>query len=184
MSKWFSDLGSSIGKFFEDLWKNLGNSLNDLWKGVCDIFGWLGNFFNALLDFFIHVFVPTEEQWSAIKQDYKELGENFNNHLPFVGFFSDELEKAKQIVYNEDFLNLKFEGWNFDLGVVKFSTPDVNFTGVLNAYEKFRMSVRTMLTFVVYILALVYIVKYVLRYGETGGNTNVIQGQTSLFDKK
>lgn len=134
-------------------------------------------------DFFIHIFVPTEEQWNAIKQDYKDLGDTFKNHLPLIGFFSDELEKAKDIVYNEDFLNIKFKGWSFDLGIIHFTTPDINFTGVLEAYEPYRMSIRSFLTFIVYCLGIVYIVKYVLRYGETQGNSNVIDGQTSFFDR-
>lgn len=136
-----------------------------------------------MFDFFIHIFVPTEEQWNAIKQDYKDLGDTFKNHLPFIGFFSDELEKAKDIVYNEDFLNIKFKGWSFDLGIIHFTTPDINFTGVLEAYEPYRMSIRSFLTFIVYCLGIVYIVKYVLRYGETQGNSNVIDGQTSFFDR-
>ncbi len=45
------------------------------------------------------------------------------------------------------------------------------------------MSIRSFLTFIVYCLGIVYIVKYVLRYGETQGNSNVIDGQTSFFDR-
>lgn len=140
------------------------------------LFEWIKNFFSALWDFVYHVFIPTDEQWNAIKEDYSDLGNAFGNHIPFVGLFSDELENAKQIVYNEDFLNIKFDGWNFDLGVVKFSTPEINFTGVLEAYEPYRMTVRTFLVFIVYALALVYIVKYVLKYGETSGLDSSVSG--------
>ena len=148
--------------------------LKQVIDGIGSIFTWLGNFFFDLLEFVYHIFIPTDEQWDAIKEDYQDLGDTFSNHLPFVGLFSDELENAKQIVYNEDFLNIKFDSWSFDLGVVQFSTPEINFTGVLNAYEPYRMTIRTLLTFVVVCLTLVYIIKYFLKYGETGGNTNVI----------
>lgn len=45
------------------------------------------------------------------------------------------------------------------------------------------MSIRSFLTFIVYCLGLVYIIKYATRYGETEGNNNVIDGQTSFFDR-
>lgn len=179
-----SNVVSGIGEFFSNLGTNLGNWFSSLWNTTKEIFSWLGHFFDELSDFFFHIFVPTDEQWEAIKQDYSDLGNTFNNHMPFVSFFSNELENAKQVVYNEDFLNLHFKGWSFDLGVVKFSTPDIDFTAVLEAYEPYRMTVRTSLTFVVVCLSLVYIIKYFLKYGQTEGNSNVIDGQTSFFNKK
>lgn len=142
------------------------------------------DFFDTLLNFLIHIFIPTDSQLDAIKQDFSDLGSNFKTHLPFVSFFSDSLEEAKQFVYNEDFLNIKFEGWNFDLGVIHYSTNDIEFRNVAEAYEPYRMSIRALLTFVVYCLGLVYIIKYFLAYGETEGNSNVIPGQTSFFDRK
>lgn len=165
---------TSIVKWFSDLFTGLGDWFGDVIDGIGSVFSWLGNFFVDLLEFVYHIFIPTDEQWDAIKQDYQDLGDTFTNHLPFVSLFSDELENAKQIVYNEDFLNIKFDSWSFDLGVVQFSTPEINFTSVLDAYEPYRMTIRTLLTFVVVCLTLVYIIKYFLNYGETGGNTNVI----------
>ncbi len=183
VGNWFSDLSTSIGNFFKDLWNNLGKSLSDIFKTICDIFDWFGNFFTELLNFFYHIFIPTDEQWNAIKQDYKDLGTTFNNHIPFVGLFSDELEKAKEVVYNEDFLNIKFDGWSFDLGVVKYSTEEIHFDKVVKAYEPYRMTVRSFLTLIVYALVVVYIIKYCLKYGTTEGNSQVISGQMSFFDK-
>lgn len=183
VGKWFGDLGDSIGKFFSDLWDNLGKALNDIFSTIGDIFDWLGDFFSSLLNFFYHIFIPTDSQWETVKEDYRDLGSTFNNHLPFVGLFSDELEKAKQVVYNEDFLNIKFDGWSFDLGVVKYSTPSIQFDKVMKAYEPYRMTVRSFLALIVYALVVVYVIKYVLRYGSTQGNSQVIDDQTSLFDK-
>lgn len=183
VGNWFGELGENIGGFFKDLWTNLGSSLSDIFKTIGDIYKWVGNFFVDLLNFFYHIFVPTDEQWEVIKQDYSDLGNNFKNHIPFVGLFSNELEKAKQVVYNEDFLNLKFDSWSFDLGVVKFSTPEIQFDKVVKAYEPYRMTVRSFLTLIVYALIVVYIVKYALKYGTTEGNSQVISGQMSFFDK-
>lgn len=181
IGEFFTNLGQGIAdgfinvvNWFSDLFTGLGDWFGDVIDGIGSVFSWLGNFFVDLLEFVYHIFIPTDEQWDAIKQDYQDLGDTFTNHLPFVGLFSDELETAKQIVYNEDFLNIKFDSWSFDLGVVQFSTPEINFTAVLNAYEPYRMTIRTLLTFVVVCLTLVYIIKYFLKYGETGGNTNVI----------
>ncbi len=174
VGKWFSDLGNIIGKFFSDLWVNLSKSLGDIFKTIKDIFSWIGNFFSSLLEFVYHIFIPTDSQWESVKEDYRDLGSTFNNHLPFVGLFSDELEKAKQVVYNEDFLNIKFDSWSFDLGVVKYSTPDIQFDKVVKAYEPYRLTVRSFLVLIVYALLVVYIVKYVLRYGTTQGNSQVI----------
>lgn len=183
VGNWFSDLGSSIGQFFSDLWTNLSGSLGDIFKVIGDIFSWIGNFFSALLDFVYHIFIPTDEQWNNIKEDYRDLGTTFNNHIPFVGLFSDELEKAKQVVYNEDFLNIKFDSWSFNLGVIKYSTPEIQFDKVVKAYEPYRMTVRSFLTLILYALIVVYIIKYALNYGHTEGNSQVIDGQTSFFDK-
>lgn len=174
VGNWFSDLGNSIGKFFSDLWDNLSKSLGDIFKTIKDIFSWIGNFFSSLLEFVYHIFIPTDSQWESVKEDYRDLGSTFNNHLPFVGLFSDELEKAKQVVYNEDFLNIKFDSWSFDLGVVKYSTPDIQFDKVVKAYEPYRMTVRSFLALIVYALVVVYIIKYVLRYGTTQGNSQVV----------
>lgn len=166
--------------------KSIINYLNPLSDDfiLAKIISFVVNFFDNLLEFLIHIIIPTDSQLEAIKQDFSDLGSTFKNHLPFVGFFSDSLEEAKQIVYNEDFLNIKFKGWSFDLGIIHYSTDDIEFTGVLDAYEPYRMSIRTLLTLVVYILGLVYLIKYFLKYGETEGNNGVISGQTSSFDRK
>lgn len=138
-------------------------------KNIEKIWNWFTNFFIELTDFFIHIFVPSEKQWSAIQEDFNDLNNTFTNHMPFVTFFSDEVEKVKQEVFNEDFLNIKISGWNFNLGVIHFKTQDYEFTNVLKAYEPYRMSVRTLLTLVVYAMAFVYIIKYFLKYGSTQG---------------
>ena len=170
---WFSDLGSSIGNFFSNLWTNISDFFSGMVENIGYIWNWFTNFFDAFLDFLIHIVVPTDEQWEAIKQDYTDLGNTFKNHIPFVTFFSDEVEKVKQEVFNEDFLDIKISGWEFNLGSIHFKTNDYEFTNVLNAYEPYRMSVRTLLMLVVYAMALVYIVKYVLKYGSTQGMNSV-----------
>ena len=60
-------------------------------------------------------------------------------------------------------------GWKFDLGIIHYETSDFEFTNVLKAYEPYRMSIRTLLTFVVYAMAMVYIIKHFIKYGSTQG---------------
>ena len=168
------ELATSVGEFFSSFWTNIGTFFQNIVDGITTIFNWLSNFFSALLDFVIHIFIPTDEQWESIKESYSDLGDAFLERLPFVGLFSEELEDAKSVVYNDDFLNITFESWSFDLGVIEFTTPEINFDGVLNAYEPYRLTIRSFLCFIVYSLGVVYIIKYVLRYGETQGNSYVV----------
>lgn len=166
-------MGSAIGGFFTDLWTNISNFFSGMIENIGNIWNWFLNFFEELMLFVYHIFIPTDAQWDAIKEDYNDLGNTFKNHMPFVTFFSDEVEKVKQQVFNEDFLNIKMSGWKFDLGVIHYQTADFEFTNVLKAYEPYRMSIRTLLTFVVYAMAMVYIIKYFLKYGSTQGLQNI-----------
>lgn len=169
---WFSNLGSSIGGFFTDLWTNISEFFAGMVENISNIWDWFTNFFVNLSEFLVHIFIPTDEQWNAVKEDYNDIGNSFNNHVPFVTFFSDEVEKVKQQVFNEDFLNIKMSGWEFNLGIIHFKTQDFEFTNVLKAYEPYRMSIRTLLTFIVYAMAMVYIIKYFIKYGTTQGLQN------------
>ncbi|MCI8352429.1 MAG: hypothetical protein HFJ58_02235 [Clostridia bacterium] len=173
LGNWFSNLGTSIGNFFSDLWTNTQNFFSGMVQDISNIWSFFVDFFVNMADFLINIFVPTEEQWQAIQEDYTDLSNTFKNHIPFVTFFSEEVEKVKQEVLNEDFLNLKMSGWDFNLGVIHFKTNDYEFTNVLKAYEPYRMTVRTLLTFVVYAMAFVYIIKYAISYGTTQGLNSV-----------
>ena len=131
-------------------------------------------FFETFVNTLIRLFKPVSGDMDYVVDDLNDVKSSFRNHLPFVSLFSDELENAKSIVYNEDFLNIKFQSWNFDLGVIHYSTPEINFTGVLNAYEPYRMSIRTFLTFIVYALFIVHIVKAVIRHGQAESSCSPI----------
>lgn len=64
---------------------------------------------------------------------------------------------------------------------VNTNQKEINLTEI---YEPYRAYIRGFLFLIVVALGFVYLVKYVLNYGTTEGNSNVIPGQTSLFDKK
>lgn len=145
---------------------------------------WLGNFFSNLLDFVLHIFIPTDEQWEEIASDFSSTGDSIKEHLPFVGLFSEELKKAQETVEQTNPLIIRIPSFSYSgSGGVGVTTgeKEINLTEV---YEPYRAYIRGFLLLVVVALAIVYLVKHVLNYGETQGNSNVISGQTSFFDDK
>lgn len=162
---WFVELGSSIGEWFSNLWGTVKN-----------IFSWLGDFFGALWDFFIHIFVPTDEQWAELNEEQSQLGEDVKSHLPLVGLFSNELKKAQETVEKTDPLVIRIPSFDYSgsggIGV-STGTREINLTQV---YEPYRAYIRGFLLLVVVALAFVYIIKYVLNYGVTSGGQSVDTG--------
>lgn len=127
-----------------------------------------------LFDFFIHIFVPTEEQWAEIGKDYEQMGDTIKNHIPFIGLFSEELKKAQETVAKTDFLVITIPSFSFSSGGIGVSTEEQKVINVGQAYEPYRAYVRGALFLIVVGLAFVYLIKYILNYGKTGGDTNVI----------
>ncbi len=134
------------------------------------------DFFADLWDFFVNLFVPTDNQWEQIENNNKSIKETISHKIPFVSWFSGELDKFNTGVDTTDFLNLHFDGWNFDLGVIKINTPPVDFTGVRDAYEPYRVEIRSLLALIVYALGAVYLVKYFVRYGQTEALDVAVKG--------
>lgn len=138
-----------------------------------DLFTWLGDFFSALWEFVYHIFIPTDEQWDEITEDYNQVGETVKNHLPFIGLFSEELEKAQSTVEKTDPLIIRIPSFSYSgsggIGV-DTGTKEINLTSL---YEPYRVYVRGFLFLVVVALAFVYIVKYVLNYGVTSAGQNI-----------
>lgn len=182
MSNDLIDLGSSIGGFFSNLSTNMSTWFSDLKNGIGGFFNNLGstitNSFNDLIDTIIYFFVPTEEQKQAHLENEVAFQETIKSKIPFIPFFSEEIEKAFSYQDSTDFLHLEFPSWTFDLGIVEFSTPEIDFTSVRDAYEPYRIYIRGFLLLIVYGLAGVYIVKFILNYGVTDAvNTSVKGGK-------
>lgn len=181
----------------QDEQNKTSKSILDIMK---DFFSWIFNFFGSLLDFFVHIFVPTDEQWADLDTQDLAFKGQIEGKFPFFYWFQEELEKADEYVYSDDFLKIDFPSWKMDLGIIKYQTPDISFTAVRDAYAPYRLTIRNSLFIIAVGLAIVYIIKYILNYSVTGsaslifGNSaNVsssdswkIDGQTSLFgrDKK
>lgn len=140
--------------------------LKDIINGISSILEWFGNFFTNLVDFFIHIFVPTEEQWAEIKDEYIDIGDTLGRHIPFVGLFSEELKKAQETVEKTDFLVITIPEIKLGSGLIGVNTEEHKVINVSEAYEPYRAYIRGGLFLIVIVLVFVYLIKYVLRYGE------------------
>ena len=125
-------------------------------------FDWFGSFFSTLKNFII----PTDEQWQEIQNSYKDLGDTVKRHIPFVGLFSEELKQAQATVDQYDFLVIEVPPINFDFGSVHVNLPFIKELRVSEYYEPYRAYVRGFLNLIVVGLAFVYLIKYILRYGD------------------
>ncbi len=148
-----------------------------MWDTVKNIFSWLGNFFVDLLNFFYHVFVPTDDQWSDIQNDYTQIGDTLQSHIPFVGLFSEELKKAQETVSKTDFLVITMPSFSYSgSGGIGVYTGEQKVINVGEAYEPYRAYVRGGLLLIVVGLAFVYIIKHVLNFGQTHASQQVVKG--------
>lgn len=130
------------------------------------MFEWIGNFFSALFDFVYHIFVPTDEQWENISLTSSDLGNQIQEKLPFVKEFTETLESATSNERNNPLI-VNFPSFDYlGSGGIGISTGNrqVNLT---EFYEPYRLYVRGFLFLLVVGLAFVYIIKHVVRYGET-----------------
>ena len=169
---WIPNLVKNIAEFFVgdgENSKGVFGFLKDIISSVGSIFSWLGKFFDNLLDFFTHIFVPNDSQWQTIKDKYSDLGDLAISHLPFVANFYDVLEKQNLAVSNSDMLVINMPEFNF-FGVKIASRKVVD---VREAYEPYRQNIRTGLTYIVFALGIVYIIKYIVGWGQTQANTDV-----------
>lgn len=152
----------------------LGNILSYINPFSENFFGYtlidlFGNLLNSL-------FVMTPEQEQAYEEKENSITDIIESKFGIFYFFQEELEKADEYVYNEDFLNIHFEPWSFNLGIINFTTPEINFTEFRDVYEPYRTTVRNSIFIIFVGLAIVYIVKYVLNYGVTGSDASKVVG--------
>lgn len=164
-------------------------SENFILKGVLDFLGNIISYINPFSEnFFGHkiiemfqnlftfLFVMTEEQEQAYKDKENSINDIIESKFGIFYFFQDEIQKANEYVYNDDFLKIHFNSWQFNLGIINFTTPEIDFTQFRDTYEPYRVTVRNSIFFIFVGLALVYLVKYILNYGVTGSDVNKIAG--------
>lgn len=153
--------------------------MSDLWNTVKDIFKFLSDFFGNLLDFLIHIIIPTDEQFDEIKQDYVDMGDTLKSRIPFVSLFSDELKKAQDTVDKNDFLVITIPSFSYSSNNLIVSSSDQKVINVRDTYEPYREYVRGFLFLVVLGMAFVFIIKHFLNYSHSQTNGNIDKGDSS-----
>lgn len=143
-------------------------SIWDFVKGIFgkigDVFSTLGSLVSDLISGLVNLFIPTAQQWDSLKNDYSVLGDTIQSHLPFVSFIRTTFEDAQNTVVSPfDFLNITMPSFSFFGG----NTEQTNYVNVRDAYEPYRIQIRSWLVLIVYGVAFVYIVKHVSDYGAT-----------------
>lgn len=146
------------------------------------IFDYVKNIFKKIIDIpknilegLINLFIPTDSQWEYIKQSYIELGDLVSSKLPFVSEFKTSLEEAQNDVFaSNDFLNITMPSFSFMGG----ETREQQIFNVRDAYEPYRVKIRSLLALVVYGCGFVYILKTVLNYNATASGIT----QSNIFN--
>lgn len=124
------------------------------------------DFFVNLLEFIKNIFIPTDEQWQEIGDDYILMGETVKSHIPFVGLLSEELKKAQETVAKTDFLVITMPSFSYQgSGGIGVTTEEQKVINVGQVYEPYRAYIRGGLLLIVVGLAFVYLIKYILNSG-------------------
>lgn len=163
----FELLTGDISGFFTTLFFDVSDLFSQTIEDVGGIGNFFSNFFVNLRDFFIHIVIPKDEQWEEIKQDYSTLGDTLSAKIPFVSAFTSELEKAQDSVSRTDFLKITIPSFSYHAGGIGVTTGEQQVINVSEKYEPYREYVRSGLFLIVVGLGFVYIIKYVLRFGQT-----------------
>lgn len=139
-----------------------------------DVFTFLADFFASLGEFLYNLLLPTEEQWEDISVDYERMGDIIKNHLPFVSFFNEQLRLADDTVSQTDFLVITIPSFSYSgSGGISVNSGEQRVINVGQAYEPYRAYIRGFLFLIVVGLACVYLVKYILNYGDV---SSVVSG--------
>lgn len=180
----FKNIGETIGKFFEDIWINIKDFFADLPQNIANIwekFLELFDYLNPLSkNFFLRLaFVMTEEQEAVLENNKNEIQEKLDTKFPIITNFQNDLQNAinkqnnfrtslqRGIETNSNPLNIEIPEYNYSNGTITVKTEKTDLMNILIAYEPYRETVRNGLVLIVYGLALVYIIKFLLNYGVT-----------------
>ena len=94
--------------------------------------------------------------------------------MPFISLFSYELRKAQQTVEKTDFLVITIPSFSYSgSGGIGVTTEEQRVINVGQAYEPYRAYIRSFLFLLVVGLGCVYLVKYILNYGDV---SSVVSG--------
>lgn len=145
---------------FNQLWTHLQNILT----GLGNLVSFVLNFFSNLLDFVLHLVVPTDSQWQEIRFNFQGLFTTIENHVPFWSFIRTTITDAQNTnIVPNDFLIIKVPRVQA-FGLFQGIETETQYINVLQAYEPYRVQIRGLLYLIVIASAFVYIIKYVTDY--------------------
>ena len=165
-----STIKNTVANIGTTILNGISNFFKDTVENIKNLAEFVGNFWDNFSNFFIHIFVPTDEQWKEISDNQKAL----KAHLPFVSFFNSEYKKAQETVAQTDFLVINIPEFSFSSNGISVKTDSQKVINVRDNYEPYRSYVRTLLYYIVVACAFVLIIKHVLNYYGVfdGGNSD------------
>ena len=173
VSNFLSNIFNTVSNISTNILNGIKSFFQNLVDNVAGILEFLGDFFENLLDFFIHIFVPTDEQWEEITENQKSIGETAKAHLPFISLFNNEYKKAQETVSQTDFLVITIPEFSFSAVGISINSREQKVINVRDKYEPYRAYVRNLLFFIVIACAFVFLIKHVLKftsvYNESSG---------------
>lgn len=132
----FSSLTLSIGGFFNDLWSGLNTWLTDFWNSITGFFSFINDFINNLWqsfgDFLLDMFVPADDFFSSA----------ITEKLVFIEQFQTVTSSVTSAGSSALVFKANLNGMNLDV-------IDLSF------FEPFRLKIRTMLSAIFYIGAVI-----------------------------
>lgn len=159
-----ANIYSSVSKIADNILSGIKNFFQSSVDAVVSIADFVGNMFEFLVNFFVHIFIPTNEQWAEITEHQKAIGDSVESHLPFISLFNDEYKKAQETVSQTDFLVITIPEFSFSAGGISTKTNEQKVINVREKYEPYRSYVRNLLFYIVVACAFVFLIKHVLKF--------------------
>lgn len=152
---------SNIGTTILD---GISNFFKDTVENIKNLAEFVGNFWDKISDFFLHIFVPTDEQWKELSTNQSNMGDSLKSHLPFISLFNSEYKKAQETVSQNDFFVITIPEFSFEGGGIIAKSDSQKVINVRDKYEPYRPYIRNLLFFIVIACAFVLVIKHVLNY--------------------
>ena len=159
-----TNISSAVSSLCSNIIDGIKNFFEDTVNNIKNLADFVGNFWTKFLDFFIHIFVPTDEQWKELSNNQSNMGNSLKSHLPFISLFNSEYKKAQETVAQSDFLIITIPEFSFEGGGIIAKSDSQKVINVRDKYEPYRPYIRNLLFFIVIACAFVLIIKHVLNY--------------------
>ena len=171
-----STIKNTVANIGTTILDGISNFFKDTVENIKNLAEFVGNFWDKISNFFLHIFVPTDEQWEMISENHQNMGESLKSHLPFISLFNSEYKKAQETVAQTDFLVITIPEFSFEGGGIVAKSDKQKVINVRDKYEPYRAYVRNLLFFIVIACAFVLIIKNILNYHGVFDDSNSDKG--------